>query len=195
MILNVHDEEVVRAGVALRAQEFGDLIGTEDVTLHFFDMDIAPGCQIFRANWGGGESCGALSGLIRDKEQPDTYPMRALSKIFRRWLEADRGSLNAKLVAKVSAFLLDPLERHAVILNDSDIDTYAIHAEWLEHIHVPQLINAGINLGIEFWWTGYQGASLMRIYLDENQSIKSEEVFLQDTTERIEPDTTDTGNK
>lgn len=183
MILKAQDEVAVKAGVALRAQELGGLIGSEDVLLHFLDLDIAPGCQVFRANWGSGESYGALSGLIKDNDQPDTYPVRALSKIFRRWLETGEGSLNAQLAAKVSAFMLDPLERRTVILNDSDIDMYAKRDEWLQHIRVPQLIRVGKYQGVEFWWIGYHGASLLRVYLDENQSIKTEEVFMQDIAE------------
>jgi hypothetical protein len=174
------DEQSIKKAVARRAKEFGYRIGQREVTLEFMDAETAPGCRIFRAWWGAGEAQGSLSGLLRDEEEPDTYPGRALGKVFQRWIETAGRLPDARLAATVAAFLYDASDLHRVILSDEDKAAFVKRPEWLPHVQLPETIEVAGQPGIAFWWVGPSGASRMRAYLSSSDQVRTEETFIRD---------------
>ncbi|MDD0857534.1 hypothetical protein NHF46_06670 [Arthrobacter alpinus] len=82
----------IREVVAQRSQELGGrgLVAPADVSVTLNAEETAPGCRLFAASWGAGRGRGALSGLLRDEDPPDTYPGQALGKLFARWAESGK---------------------------------------------------------------------------------------------------------
>ena len=134
----------VQEVAARRARELGGgAVRPRDVTVEMMEKEAAPGCRLFHAGWGSG----ALSGLLRDDEPPDTYPAQAMGKIFRRWLDSG-GLPDATHVAAVAAWMFDPERRRAVVLSEADVR----RAEWLRHVRPPEVIDDGGRPGVAFWW-------------------------------------------
>ena len=182
------DEMSIRKDVARRAKELGARVSHRDITLEFMDAEIAVGCRVFRATWRAGRAQGGLTGLLRDEEEPDTYPARSLGKLFHRWLETEGKLPNPMLVARVAAYLYDPLMVHTVILTQEDRSRYIERLEWLPYIQLPETIEIAGRPGIIFWWGGPTGASRMRLYLDQRNRIHSEEKMIQDFLGDEKPD-------
>jgi hypothetical protein len=147
--------------VAQRAHELGGRdVRPRDVRVEMLEQEAAPGCRVFHARWVNG----ALSGLLRDVEPPDTYPAQALGKIFRRWLE--RGGLpDARHVAQVATWLFDPERRRTVVLSEADVRE---RRDWLRHVRPPELIDADGSTGVVFWWINPLGPSELRVVLEDD---------------------------
>ena len=174
------DQELIKEAVAKRSEELGGRVRPQDVSLEFMDMEAAPGCRLFHARWGAGEQESWLSGLIRDEEAPDTYPGQAMAKVFHRWLETEGALPDAKVAAKVAAYLLDPADRHRLILNEDDKARLISRDEWRPHVQLPEVIEEAGQPGIRFWWVGPSGASEMNITLGEGERIHTKERLIRD---------------
>ena len=174
------DEEMIKRIVSRRAEEFGDHVSPREVTLEIMEADVAQGCRLFHAYWGAGESQRSLSGLLRDKEAPDTYPAQALGKIFQRWIVSEGKIPNAGHAALVVSYLYDPSSRYNVILTVEDKATLIDKQEWLPYIKPPELIEVSGQQGISFWRVGPSGASQMRVYLDKDRIIQTDEMLVQE---------------
>ncbi len=174
------EDQLIRKTVAHRAKEFGDRISHRDIRLDFMDLEIAPGCRIFHAFWGGGKAKRSFSGLLMDDETPDLFPAQALKKIFHRWLDVKGGLPDAGLMATVSAYIFDASSQHDVILCDGDKSAFITEHDWLPYIRLPEPIDVPERSGVIFWWVGPRGASRLRVQLDENGNIVTEEEFIQD---------------
>lgn len=180
MSVNEVDENLIKEVVARRSEELGGRVRPQDVSIEFMDTDAAPGCRLFHARWGAGEREGWLSGLIRDGEAPDTYTGQAMAKIFRRWLETEGALPDAKLAAKVAAYLLDPADRHRMILSEDDSAQLISRNEWRPHVRLPEVFDEAGQPGIRFWWVGPRGASEVSIKLAEGDRTQTRERFIQD---------------
>lgn len=148
---------------AQRALELGGRdVRPRDIHVELLEKEAAPGCRVFRARWVDG----ALTGVLRDDEPPDTYPAQALGKIFRRWLE--RGGLpDARHVAEIAAWMLDPERRRTVVFSDADVRE---QRDWLRHVRPPELIEDG-SAGVVFWWINPLGPSELRVMLAEDDFV------------------------
>jgi hypothetical protein len=178
------DETSIKKTVARRAAELGGRISHRDVTLAFMNGEVAPGCRVFRASWSAGRVAGAVTGLLRDDDAPDTYPAQALGKVFRRWLETEGELPDPVRVAAVSAFLYDADRVHEVILTEEDRARFITRPEWLPYVALPTHLEASGQPGVAFWWTSRSGASQVRLYLTKGESVRSEETFVQDLVGR-----------
>jgi hypothetical protein len=174
------DEQAIREEVARRAGELGGWVNPRDVRLEFMEGEAAPGCTLFHAHWGAGEREGSLSGLVMDSEAADTYPAQALAKVFRRWAETAGRPPDARLAARVAAYVFDPAGRHEAILSEGDITRLVARADWLPHVTPPALIEAEGRPGVTFWWRGPRGVSEMRFHFDEGGRIRTSEKFIQE---------------
>ena len=170
----------IKKAVAERARELGAHVHPSEVTLEIEREPVASGCRLFRGWWGAGEAMGYLSGLLRDQEPPDTYPARALEKVFQRWIETDGELPEATLVAKVIAYLYDAAGRHEVIFSEKDKHALVQRPDWLAHIRVPEGTQVGGQTRIQFWWVGPRGPSQVGVYFSKNGSIRTEELWIQD---------------
>ena len=173
-------ERAIKKAVAERAHELGAHVHPREVTLEIEREPVASGCRLFRGWWGGGEAMGYLSGVLRDQEPPDTYPARALEKVFQRWIETDGELPEATLVAKVIAYLYDAAGRHEVISSEKDKHALVQRPDWLAHIRVPEGTQVGGQTRIQFWWVGPRGPSQVGVYFSKNGSIRTEELWIQD---------------
>ncbi|PYI66564.1 hypothetical protein CVV68_13415 [Arthrobacter livingstonensis] len=139
--------ERIRVAVARRTLELGGRgqISPTDVSVTLEDTDAAPGCRLFTATWGAGRDAGALSGLLRDDDPPDTFPGQAFGKLLERWGGASQPPA-ADAVAAAAVFLLDPDHRRVPVLVPTDLAD-SPGAE------LPSLI-VGVPLrGVNFWWS------------------------------------------
>jgi len=174
------DEQPIKELVARRAGELGGRVNPRDVRIEFMETEVAPGCRIFRASWGAGQREDSLSGLVRDGEDPDTYPAQALGKIFRRWIETGGKLPEPAHAARVSAYLYDGSDRRTVILSEEDKAESVKRREWLPHVRLPTLIEVDGRPGVAFWWAGPEGLSEVRFYFDERGRIRTTEKSIQD---------------
>ena len=179
------DDNSLKTVVVRRAMELGSRIDTRDVTVSFMDAEVARGCWVFHAWWGAGEARQSLSGLIKDDEEPDTYPAQALGKIFQRWFETEGKLPDARHIAAVSAYIYDASDLHKLILSDEDKEAFVNRPEWLRYITLPEQIDVSGQPGVKFWRIGPRGASELRIFLSKNGQICTEEVFIQDLLRHI----------
>lgn len=124
------NERRLRKAVAQRARELGHRIRARVVELELPPEEVAPGCRVFRAWWGPGERGGAVSGLLEQGQAPDTWPQRALGKLFRRWLDRDGELPDPAHVAQVAAYLYDPLGRKTAILSPADLAEHRGRTDW-----------------------------------------------------------------
>ncbi len=168
----------------MRAREFGDRVSPNEVALEFMNTDAVPRYRVFHAWWGAGEAQQSLSGLIIDKEAPDTYPAQALGKIFHHWIETEGKLPDAELAANVSAYLYDASGQHRVILNEEDKAMFIKRPEWQAYVRLPEVIEVAGQPGVAFWWINSGGASRMKVYLAERGRIRTEETFIQDLLEK-----------
>lgn len=171
-------EATVREVVSRRAAELGGRVRPRDVRLAVRDGEVAAGCILFHAAWGGGPAEGALSGLIQNGEAPDTYPVRALGKLFRRWLES--GDVpDAPTIASVVAYLYDPEDRCSLILRPADMTVSRHREEWAQYIRPPRIINRNGPRGLVFWWTGDRGPAELTVVLDDSGEVETRERTIQ----------------
>jgi hypothetical protein len=176
----MEDERHIKEIVARRAEELGARVSPRDVRLEFMEGEAAPGCRLFHASWGAGRHEGWLSGLVQEGEPADTYPAQALAKVFRRWTETAGGLPDARLAARVAAYVFDPAGRHEAILGAEDMERLVERAEWLPHVTPPALIEVEGRPGVAFWWTSPRGVSEMRFHFDGAGRIRASEKFIQD---------------
>lgn len=177
MSVNKVDENLIKEVVANRSEELGGRVRPQDISLEFMELEAAPGCRLFHAYWGAGERSGWLSGLIRDGEAPDTYTGQAMAKVFRRWLETQKALPDAKHMARVAAYLLDPADRHRVILTEEDKAQLISRDEWRAHVQLPEVSE---ETGVTFWWVGPSGASEVSIKLGQGERTQTQESFIKD---------------
>lgn len=137
----------IREVVAQRSLELGGrgLVAAADVSVALNAQESAPGCRLFTATWGAGRDSGALSGLLRDDDPPDTYPGQALGKLFARWAEAGQQP-GAAAVAASAAQLLDPERRSVPVLAPGDLAN-------LPGAELPELLGGDPPQGVRFWWS------------------------------------------
>lgn len=137
----------IREVVAQRSLELGGrgLVAPADVSVTLNAHESAPGCRLFTATWGGGRDSGALSGLLRDDDPPDTYPGQAMGKLFARWAEAGQQP-GAAAVAASAAQLLDPERRRVPVLAPGDLAN-------MPGAELPELLNGDPPHGVSFWWS------------------------------------------
>lgn len=174
------EEKKIKMLVARIAKELGVHVKPQDGTLQFMETDAAQGCRLFRAEWGAGVTAGALSGLLKDHDDPDIHPGQAMAKIFQRWIETEAKLPDARHMATVAAYLLDASVRHDLILSVDDKAKLIKQREWLPHVRPPQVITVAGNPGIAFWWVGPNGASEVRVYLGEDGRSHTSERFIRD---------------
>ncbi|ALO67449.1 hypothetical protein AS189_14320 [Arthrobacter alpinus] len=137
----------IREVVAQRSQELGGrgLVAPADVSVTLNAEETAPGCRLFAASWGAGRGRGALSGLLRDEDPPDTYPGQALGKLFARWAESGEAPA-AAAVAASAALLLDPARCNDPVLTEEDLED-------APGARLPQLLGGDPPQGVSFWWS------------------------------------------
>jgi hypothetical protein len=78
------------------------------------------------------------------------------------------------------SYLYDPSSRYNVILTVEDKATLIDKQEWLPYIKLPELIEVSGQQGISFWRVGPSGASQMRVYLDKDRIIQTDEMLVQE---------------
>lgn len=180
MSLYQPDETAIRRAVAPRTEELGAPAGEDEIKVRIMPGEAAPGCRVFRASWGGGPAEHWLSGLVMEGHPPDTYPGRALARLLALWRSADGGLRDPRHAATVAAYLLDPGDRHQLILDDEDAAAQVARDDERALAGPPETIAAPGETGISFWWTGRTGLSRMRIRPDGDEAIRTEEAFARD---------------
>lgn len=165
----------IKTAVALRAHEFGADLGPEDILVDLAGSDVAPGCRLFRAFWGAGRTRGALAGLLRDDDPPDTYPGQAIVKVFQRWLATAGHLPGPVVVAEAVSYLLDPIERRTVLRTREEITTYVTRPDWQSRVSVP----AAVATGVSFWWADDFGVSRLTAFMDAAGELHIEEKAVQ----------------
>lgn len=139
--------EGIRAVVAQRARELGGggLVGPDDVAVNLDEGESAPGCRLFTATWGAGRHAGALSGLLRDNDPPETRPGQALAKLLKRWGESGPQPAPAAVTA-AAATLFDPERRREPVLGPADLQDQP-------GAELPALLGSSPLDGVRFWWS------------------------------------------
>lgn len=143
----------LKRAVAQRALEFGAHVHPNDVVLEHEVLPGIPQCTLFAARWGGGRRRQDLSGLACDGEAPDTYPGRATTKIFQRWLVAAGQLPNPEVVASTVSYIFDPTHMNKVLLGREDAATYSACSRWTPFVHAPRATDVAGAHGVSFWWT------------------------------------------
>ena len=169
------NEKSLKKVVTERARELGHRLRPSAVTLELPPEEVAAGCRLFRAWWGPGRRGGAVSGLLEEGQPPDTWPQRALTKLFRRWLQSGGTLPDPALVARVAAYLYDPLGRKMAILTPDDLAKLGAGPI----AHLPEAISGEEGPGVVFCWVGPDGASEIRFYLDQDGDVWTRESRLQ----------------
>jgi hypothetical protein len=165
-------EATVRQVVSQRSAELGGRVRPDDVRVSVFDGEAPAGCTLFHAAWGGGPTEGALSGLIRDGEPPDTYPVQALGKVFRRWL--DSGEVpDAVAMASVVAYLYDPMDSCPLVLRPGDVVASHRRRDWAPYLRPPRIVDRDGPRGVVFWWMGERGPAQLSVALDESGEVET----------------------
>lgn len=137
----------IRDAVAQRSLELGGrgLVAAADVSVTLNAQKSAPGCRLFTATWGRGQFRGALSGLLRDDDPPDTYPGQALGKLFARWAQSGQAPAAVE-VAAAAAQLLDPERHNSPVLIDADLAD-------VQGARLPEVLGGNPPQGVSFWWS------------------------------------------
>lgn len=170
----------IRETMARRAGELGGRVRSGTVRLELVAGEVAPGCRVLAASWGGGRTESSLTGLILDGRDLDTYPLQALGKIFARWKKA--GPMpEAWRVVSVVSFLLGGPGRGDAILSEGDIRELVRDPELRRQVGLPELIQVNGQPGVRFFCVGRYGVSRLRVHLSAEGRVRVEEVFLRAT--------------
>lgn len=174
------DIKSIKKIVVQRAGELGNRIKPQEVELEFLKEEVARGCRIFTAHWVSHGFLRSLSGLIMDNDPPDTYPARAVGKIFRRWLDTRGGLPDPEMVANVVSLFFDPSRNQPLIMKEEDKSMFIELPEWIPYVELPKSIEVSGHPGVEFWRSGPYGLSKLRIFLSAAGMIQIDEHFLKD---------------
>jgi hypothetical protein len=161
--------------VAKRARDLGARVHAKDVRITYADAP-APGCRLFRAAWGAGQSEGALTGLLKEGAEPDTFPLRALETLALIWSDATPDAASA---AESAAFLLDALQVRQPIISQEDLAAWRARSSHSGPVSTPSLDLVDGHGALSYWWIEGTRATRILIEIDPSGHIAISEAGIE----------------
>ena len=167
---SIPEEADLRAAIVARAHDLGAEIRGEDVRLEFLADDVVPGYRVFRGIYSYRDMRDAVTGIALEGAAPDTYPLRALGKIFGRWLDLSGELPEPAIVAEVVSFVLGGAGPYDVVTSEDELAQIAdVEAQGV--VERPRAIDVEGQPGVVFWWEKRIGLVEVTVHMIGHEEI------------------------
>jgi hypothetical protein len=167
---SVPEEADLRAAIVARANDLGAEIRSEDIRLEFLADDVVPGYRVFRGIYSYRDMRDAVTGIVTEDGTPDTYPHRALGRIYARWLERSGDLPEPAIVAEVVSFLIGGAGPYEVLTSEDDLARITdVGAQGV--VGPPRAVDVDGQPGVVFWWEKRIGLVEVTVHMTGPEEI------------------------